>query len=73
MKELEKCNDPTPGNMADALFTFVKNATPCHEILQARVDASAISDYRNADSSATKFTGTYSIVLLVATVILKYV
>ncbi|KAK0083616.1 hypothetical protein PV325_008528 [Microctonus aethiopoides] len=74
VKELEKCNDPTPGNMADALFTFVKNATPCHEILQARADASVNYDYHDdMRSSATKFTGTYSIVLLVATVILKYV
>ncbi|CAG5104140.1 Similar to Slc35e2a: Solute carrier family 35 member E2A (Mus musculus) [Cotesia congregata] len=34
--ELEKCTDPTPGNIADALFTFVKRVTPCENLLAAR-------------------------------------
>ncbi|CAG9784888.1 unnamed protein product [Diatraea saccharalis] len=29
VNELEKCSNPTPGNMAESLFRFVRNGTPC--------------------------------------------
>ncbi|KAK6637628.1 hypothetical protein RUM44_008050 [Polyplax serrata] len=29
VKQLEKCKEPTPANIIDSLFNFVKKATPC--------------------------------------------
>ncbi|KYN37802.1 Interferon-related developmental regulator 1 [Trachymyrmex septentrionalis] len=31
--ELEKCPDPTPANIMDSVFNFIKRATPCGNIL----------------------------------------
>lgn len=37
VKSLEECKDTTPGNMADALFKFVKNSTPCKNIITEKM------------------------------------
>ncbi|KAL6254028.1 hypothetical protein P5V15_015885 [Pogonomyrmex californicus] len=34
--ELEKCSDPTPANIMDAIFNFVKRVTPCENLLNAQ-------------------------------------
>ncbi|XP_067204537.1 27 kDa glycoprotein-like isoform X1 [Linepithema humile] len=33
--ELEKCTDPTPANIMDSIFNFIKKVTPCENILNA--------------------------------------
>ena len=33
VKELETCEDPTPANIADSLFNFVRRVTPCEKLL----------------------------------------
>ncbi|CAK1552880.1 unnamed protein product [Leptosia nina] len=32
VKALEECSTPTPGNMAESLFRYVKNGSPCKKI-----------------------------------------
>lgn len=31
--ELEKCPDPTPANIMDSVFNFIKRVTPCENVL----------------------------------------
>lgn len=41
VRELETCGDPTPGNIVDSLFNFIKRVTPCENLLsKIRADAS---------------------------------
>lgn len=35
VNELEKCSDPTPANIVDSIFNFIKRVTPCKNILDA--------------------------------------
>lgn len=37
VKELENCADPTPANLVDSIFNFVKKVTPCQTILANKV------------------------------------
>ncbi|KAK2589285.1 hypothetical protein KPH14_007838 [Odynerus spinipes] len=39
VKELEKCSDPTPGNLIESIFRFIKKVTPCESLLNARTAA----------------------------------
>lgn len=33
VNELEKCPDPTPANIMDSIFNFIKRVTPCENLL----------------------------------------
>lgn len=32
VRELEKCNDPTPANIVDSIFNFIRKVTPCAKL-----------------------------------------
>ncbi|KAG7214070.1 hypothetical protein KM043_001435 [Ampulex compressa] len=36
VKELEKCQDPTPANVVDSIFSFIMKATPCEAHIQSQ-------------------------------------
>ncbi|XP_076756906.1 27 kDa hemolymph protein-like [Xylocopa sonorina] len=40
IKELEKCSDPTPANIVDSIFTFIRQVTPCKNFTTAENSAS---------------------------------
>ena len=33
VKELEKCSDPTPANIVDSIFNFIRRVTPCQNLV----------------------------------------
>lgn len=33
VKELEKCSDPTPANIVDSIFNFIRRVTPCQNLI----------------------------------------
>lgn len=47
VQELEKCEDPTPGNLMDALMTFVRRKTPCEGLLKSNVERSIPDEVQN--------------------------
>ncbi|XP_033223570.1 interferon-related developmental regulator 1 [Belonocnema kinseyi] len=57
VKELETCEDPTPANIADSLFTFVRRVTPCEKLLGSsdtiNTKVLAYTDSTNPNSSST--------------------
>lgn len=62
VRELEKCQDPTPGNIVDSLFNFIIKVTPCNNLLsKARADAS-IAEEPLDKSSASMFETRFLIV-----------
>ncbi|KAH0550703.1 27 kDa hemolymph protein-like [Cotesia glomerata] len=65
--ELEKCVDPTPGNIADALFNFVKRVTPCENLLAAR-SAPLVEDpnLRSSNSAPISASNIYSFLFVSA-------
>ncbi|XP_008559865.1 27 kDa hemolymph protein [Microplitis demolitor] len=66
--ELEKCTDPTPGNIADALFTFVKRVTPCENLLSGRSAALVEENPKlyTRSSSPISASNIYSLVFITA-------
>jgi len=34
VRALETCSDPTPGNIVDSLFNYIKKVTPCDKLLK---------------------------------------
>ncbi|KAL0273144.1 UNVERIFIED_CONTAM: hypothetical protein PYX00_005888 [Menopon gallinae] len=52
VKELEKCKEPTPGNVIDSLFNYVRKVTPCfpkyEEAVQTRTSGAEYHSPANA-------------------------
>ncbi|XP_018054893.1 PREDICTED: interferon-related developmental regulator 1-like [Atta colombica] len=45
--ELEKCPDPTPANIMDSVFNFIKRVTPCENVL---AESAAATDTQSSAS-----------------------
>ncbi|XP_012257970.2 27 kDa hemolymph protein-like [Athalia rosae] len=68
VKVLEDCEDPTPANVVDALFTFVKKVTPCENLLKGQPSPTA-DNHRGGNKNGVAATGFNSLVLTIATAI----
>lgn len=51
VRELEKCSDPTPGNIMESIFRFIKKVTPC-ETLLVNIRSAAVTGIQEQSSSA---------------------
>ncbi|XP_015116330.1 27 kDa glycoprotein [Diachasma alloeum] len=69
VKELEKCEDPTPGNLMDSLMTFVKRKTPCEGLLKPKVERSISEE---VPSSAVSII-THPNILLLSSIIFRLI
>lgn len=61
--ELEKCSDPTPANIMDSIFNFVKRVTPCENVLNAQ----------SAAATGTKASGASHITVLSILAIIPFI
>lgn len=57
--ELEKCSDPTPANIMDSIFNFVKRVTPCENIMNSQSAAA-----RTTGSNASRLAGALSLAII---------
>lgn len=39
--ELGKCGEPTPANIVESLFEFVRRSTPCSKFISSKIQKSA--------------------------------
>lgn len=60
--ELEKCADPTPANIVEAVFKFIKRVTPCGTLLDAQSAATT-----STQNSGALNMGTLSTVTILST------
>lgn len=67
VEELEKCPDPTPANIMDSIFNFVKKVTPCENILKAQSAAAT-----GSASSSSRLITTFSILIIIPFIIASY-
>lgn len=67
--ELEKCPDPTPANIMDSIFNFVKRVTPCENILNAQ---SAAATGSKSPSSASHLAGALSTLAIILFIVASY-
>lgn len=63
--ELEKCSDPTPANIMDSIFNFVKRVTPCENLLN--VQSAAATGTQSASSAS--LVGALSTITILSTVL----
>ena len=59
VKELETCEDPTPANIADSLFNFVKRVTPCEKLLGIKKDFTINSFLSSSPASSSSSSFAY--------------
>jgi len=59
--ELEKCPDPTPANVMDSIFNFIKRVTPCENLLNNAQSAAATG---TQSTSSASHMGALSIAIL---------
>lgn len=64
VKELETCADPTPANIVDSIFNFIKRVTPCKDVLNAQSAAAT-------GNGATRVSGTFAAVLVILSAIVS--
>ncbi|XP_011312406.1 27 kDa glycoprotein isoform X2 [Fopius arisanus] len=69
VRELEKCDDPTPGNLMDSLMTFVKRQTPCAKFVRSNAERSVAEPVISGAVSTIP----YSIILLYIPILLTFV
>ncbi|KOC61614.1 27 kDa glycoprotein [Habropoda laboriosa] len=43
VRELEKCSDPTPANIADSVFNYILKVTPCQNLIGDKSAASNLT------------------------------
>lgn len=67
--ELEKCPDPTPANIMDSIFNFVKRVTPCGNILNSQ---SAAARTTGSASNASPLTGVLSTLAIIPFIVASY-
>ncbi|KMQ97649.1 interferon-related developmental regulator 1-like protein [Lasius niger] len=67
--ELEKCSDPTPANIMDSIFNFVKRVTPCENVLNAQ---SAAATGTKSASGASHVTGALSTLAIIPFIVASY-
>ncbi|EFN65230.1 Interferon-related developmental regulator 1 [Camponotus floridanus] len=60
--ELEKCPDPTPANIMDSIFNFVRRVTPCENILNSQ---SAAARTTGSASNASRLAGALSTLAII--------
>lgn len=65
VKSLEGCEDPTPANLLDSIFNYIKKVTPCQKMLTPQ--AAALT----ASNSATNNVA-YTLALTLVTFVLLY-
>lgn len=63
--ELEKCTDPTPANIVDSIFNFIKRVTPCENLLNAQTAAATGTQ----TAGASQVLSVFSIVAILSTII----
>ena len=51
VKELEKCKEPTPANIVDSLFNFIKKVTPCAKFTPLKSEEEANSQKTSGATS----------------------
>ncbi|XP_018394256.1 PREDICTED: 27 kDa glycoprotein-like [Cyphomyrmex costatus] len=61
--ELEKCPDPTPANIMDSIFNFIKRVTPCENVLSAQSAAAT------GTQSSASHVGALTIIAILSTVL----
>jgi len=62
--ELEKCTDPTPANVVDSIFNFIKRVTPCENVLNAQSAAAT-----GTQTSSASYLGALSTIAILSTVL----
>lgn len=50
VRELEKCSDPTPANIMESIFRFIRKVTPCERLL-VKVRSAAVTREESKSSS----------------------
>ncbi|XP_011881246.1 PREDICTED: 27 kDa glycoprotein-like [Vollenhovia emeryi] len=58
--ELEKCSDPTPANIVDSIFNFIRRVTPCENLLNAESAAAT----GNQSSGASRINTCFIVAIL---------
>lgn len=66
VKELETCTDPTPANIVDSIFNYIKKVTPCEGVLNAQ---SAAATGTEGSSGAPRVSGALTAVLVILSAI----
>lgn len=69
--ELEKCSDPTPANIMDSIFNFIKRVTPCENLLNAQ-SAAATDPQSSSSTSQMDAVSTITILSTVLSLIASY-
>lgn len=67
--ELEKCPDPTPANIMDSIFNFVRRVTPCENILNSQ---SAAARTTGSASNASRLAGALSTLAIIPFIVASY-
>ncbi|KAJ8668076.1 hypothetical protein QAD02_009739 [Eretmocerus hayati] len=56
VEELELCEDPTPANLIDSIFNYIKKVTPCEQLLKGgSPQAAALTMEQNSASKNSAF------------------
>lgn len=48
VRELEKCSDPTPGNIVESIFRYIKKVTPCESLLMNSRTAAVVGEQNSS-------------------------
>ncbi|XP_011152994.1 27 kDa hemolymph protein isoform X2 [Harpegnathos saltator] len=67
VKELETCTDPTPANIVDSIFNFIKRVTPCENLLNAQ--SAAATGKGASGNGAPRVSGAFTAVLVILSVV----
>jgi hypothetical protein len=69
VKALETCHEPTPANIIDSMFNFVRKMTPCAKLKSISQHAGHVSDKDGATTS--RITGVTVLISIFVTVIAR--
>lgn len=67
VKALETCSEPTPANIVDSMFNFVRKMTPCAKI---KPESSRGGDIRDGNSATTS---TVTGVAVIASIFIAFI
>lgn len=68
--ELEKCADPTPANIMDSIFNFIRRVTPCENLLNAQ--SAAATGTQTSSASHMDALSTITILSTVLSLVASY-
>jgi hypothetical protein len=71
VKALETCSEPTPANIVDSMFNFVRKMTPCAKLKSSNQRAGYTDDKDSATTS--RITGVTILISIFVTVIARKV